>query len=104
MATLRIVQSIERIKGVAMNVSLTSELERFVKAKVATGMYSSVSEVIQEALRLMEERDTMRAIKLEALRQEINKGIASIDQGQSKALDIEAIKTKGRLQLQGNTG
>ena len=34
-----------------MNISLTSELENFVKAQVASGQYSSASEVIREALR-----------------------------------------------------
>ncbi len=34
-----------------MNNSLTNELEDFVKAQVASGQYSSASEVIREALR-----------------------------------------------------
>jgi putative addiction module CopG family antidote len=40
-----------------MNISLTSELERFVQAKVRSGRYSSASEVIREALRLLELQD-----------------------------------------------
>lgn len=82
-----------------MNISLTSELENYVKSKVATGMYNSVSEVMREALRLLEERDAMQAIRLEALRQDINKGIDSLERGEEKPLDIEAIKVKGRAQL-----
>lgn len=84
-----------------MNVSLTSELENYVKAKVATGMYNSVSEVVREALRLMEERDTMQAVRLEALRQEIYKGLDSLEREGSKPLDMEAIKAKGRARLAG---
>ncbi|MCC7339617.1 MAG: type II toxin-antitoxin system ParD family antitoxin, partial [Bryobacterales bacterium] len=38
-----------------MNVSLTPELEEFVAAKVQTGRYTSASEVVREALRLLEE-------------------------------------------------
>ena len=34
-----------------MNISLTSELEEFVRAQVASGHYTSASEVIREALR-----------------------------------------------------
>lgn len=64
-----------------MNVSLTAELESYVKAKVATGMYNSVSEVMREALRMMEERDAMQAMKLEALRGDINQSSISIEQG-----------------------
>ena len=84
-----------------MNVSLTSELENYIKSKVATGMYNSVSEVMREALRLLKERDAMQAIRLEALRQDINKGMNSLERGEAKPLDIEAIKAKGRAKLIG---
>ena len=47
-----------------MNVSLTPELERFVSAKVEAGRYSSASEVVREALRLLEEHDQNRAGRL----------------------------------------
>jgi len=36
-----------------VNVSLTPELERFVREKVATGLYNNASEVVREALRAM---------------------------------------------------
>ena len=35
-----------------MNISLTEELEEFVKTQVESGMYKSASEVVREALRL----------------------------------------------------
>ena len=54
-----------------MNVSLTPRLEILVKQKVENGLYNSASEVIREALRLLEERDTLQSIKLEALRAEM---------------------------------
>ena len=41
-----------------MNVSLTPELEQFVSAKVQSGRYNSASEVVREALRLLEEHDS----------------------------------------------
>jgi putative addiction module CopG family antidote len=44
-----------------VNVSLTPELELFVSAKVESGRYNSASEVVREALRLLEEHDTARA-------------------------------------------
>lgn len=39
------------MKVTTMNVSLPSELVRFVREKVESGLYSSASEVIREALR-----------------------------------------------------
>jgi uncharacterized protein len=50
-----------------MNVSLTAELEKYVRRKVASGLYNNASEVIREALRLHVENerapDTRRARK-----------------------------------------
>jgi antitoxin ParD1/3/4 len=51
-----------------MNVSLTQELANFVKAKVGTGRYASSSEVVREALRLMESVERREAEKLGFLR------------------------------------
>lgn len=43
-----------------MNVSLTPELEKFVGAKVDSGLYNNASEVIREGLRLLKEHDEIR--------------------------------------------
>jgi putative addiction module CopG family antidote len=40
-----------------MNVSLTAELEKYVRRKVASGLYNNASEVIREALRLQVENE-----------------------------------------------
>ena len=63
-----------------MNVSLTSELERFVNAKVESGRYNSASEVIREALRLLEEHDQARTLQLAEFNQELGRRLASLDQ------------------------
>jgi len=39
------------MKPTTMNVSLSPELARFVRAKVECGLYASASEVVREALR-----------------------------------------------------
>ena len=52
-----------------MNVSLTPELEGFVQTKVISGRYTSASEVVREALRLLEDHDRARSAQLD-LRQE----------------------------------
>jgi antitoxin ParD1/3/4 len=79
-----------------MNISLTPQLENLLKEKVATGMYHSVSEVVREALRLLNERDSLNATKLYALRQDIMQGIVALDNGEGKPLDIKYLKSKGR--------
>ncbi len=85
-----------------MNVSLTPQLEDYVKQKVANGMYNSASEVMREALRLLEERDAFQAMKLEALRKDISQGLESLESGRGRALDMSAIKAKGRQCLADN--
>jgi antitoxin ParD1/3/4 len=68
-----------------MNVSLTAELEKFVDEKVATGRYSSASEVVREALRLLEEHDQDRARKIAEFNEEIGRRLASLDRGEHVA-------------------
>lgn len=65
-----------------MNVSLTPELEQLVHEKVQSGRYLSASEVVREALRLLEERDRLREVRLEALREKIAVGIEQGDKGE----------------------
>jgi antitoxin ParD1/3/4 len=60
-----------------MNINLTPQLEELVRTKVASGMYTSASEVVREALRLMDEQDRLRAVKLEQLREDIRQGRTS---------------------------
>jgi len=86
-----------------MNVSLTPQLENYLKQKVAQGMYNSVSEVVREALRLLEERDAIQKVKLEVLRQDIQQGLESLDNEQAKPLDMKSIKAKGRKRLSGKS-
>ena len=57
-----------------MDISLTSQLEKVVKEKVASGLYNSASEVVGEALRLRDDRDRLQQIKLERLRNDIRRG------------------------------
>ncbi len=84
-----------------MNISLTHHLEELVKSKVNSGLYSSASEVMRDALRLLDERDRLRALRLEELRSEIKRGL---DSGESTPLDIGAVKARGRKRLAAERG
>ena len=79
-----------------MHVSLTPQLEALIQRKVESGRYGSASEVMREALRLLEERDRLRSMRLEALRAEIQQGL---DSGAPTPLDMSAIKARGRKRL-----
>lgn len=79
----------------AMNISLTPQLEDMIRQKIASGSYSSASEVVREALRLMELEDQMRELKLARLRQDLQDGI---DSGFTE-FDPEKIKRLGRKRM-----
>lgn len=86
-----------------MNVSLTPKLEALIQDKVASGRYNSASEVVREALRLLEEYDRVRTMRLAELRRDIAVGVDQLERGQTTQHDnasLEAlakrIKDSGR--------
>ncbi|MBS1132942.1 MAG: transcriptional regulator [Burkholderiaceae bacterium] len=76
-----------------MNVNLTPQLEELVRSKVASGLYTSASEVVREALRLMDEQDRLREAKLHQLRDDVRQGMAS---GPSQPWSADEVKREGR--------
>jgi antitoxin ParD1/3/4 len=77
-----------------MNVSLTTELEQFVTNKVQSGRYNSASEVVREALRLLEEHDEARAARLAEFSGEIGRRLAALDRGET----VKPDEARARLQ------
>jgi antitoxin ParD1/3/4 len=65
-----------------MNVNLTPALEKVVEKRVKTGMYNSPSEVVREALRLLEAHDRAREIQLVRFQSHLDESLASLDRGQ----------------------
>jgi antitoxin ParD1/3/4 len=80
-----------------MNVSLTPELEKLVQDKISSGLYTSASEVVREALRLLAESDRQRAMRVHQLREEIAKGLAEAKAG--KLLDGPTVVARIRADL-----
>ncbi len=72
-----------------MDVSLTPQLEEFVKRKVDDGLYSDPSEVVREALRLMRDHDELYRLKLERLREELAKGDADLAAGRFTSISSD---------------
>jgi antitoxin ParD1/3/4 len=76
-----------------MNISLTPHLEEMIREKVASGSYNSASEVVREALRLLEQADQFRTLKIHKLREDIQEGL---DSGFSTVFDPQEIKRVAR--------
>jgi antitoxin ParD1/3/4 len=81
------------VQGVIlMNVSLTPELEEFIVTKVGSGRYNSASEVVREALRLLEEHDQARSAQIAAFNKELGHRLASLDCGEK--VDPAAVRAR----------
>jgi antitoxin ParD1/3/4 len=79
-----------------IKVSLTEELAKFIDAQVASGRYATSSEVVQEALRLMERFDRAEIEKLHWLQNAWREGIDSGDVGE---IDFAELKQEARQRL-----
>lgn len=74
-----------------MNISLTPELESYIQEKVNSGLYTSVSEVIRESLRLMHTYDDLQKQQINQLNQAIEAGLTQLKTG-DKVLASEAYR------------
>jgi antitoxin ParD1/3/4 len=86
-----------------MNISLTPQLEKLVLDRVKSGRYTSASEVIREALRLMETRDRALDQGLSRLQSDVQEGLRALDAKKATPFDdetAERIKRTGRAKLQ----
>lgn len=91
----------------AMSELLPPELESFVGRAVNSGKYRTRDEVIQAALRLLEERERHR----DALVADLRVGLDELDRGEGIDLNeqenvkgfFDGIKSRGRERLQNKT-
>jgi antitoxin ParD1/3/4 len=79
-----------------MNISLTPQLEQMVNQKIKSGMYTSVSEVIREALRLLNEHDRVREIQIREMKEKVMAGVDQIRKGKTSQFDADEIIALGR--------
>jgi antitoxin ParD1/3/4 len=82
-----------------MNISLTPELERRVDERVGTGLYTSASELVREALRLFFQFDEARRREVDDLNRRIAIGLEQIDRGEgvpAEAAQRESLERRAR--------
>ncbi len=85
-----------------VNISLTPQQESRVRERVASGEYTSISEVMRAALRLLDQQDELRELRLKELREEVRVGVRQAGRGEVVSMDdtvFEDIKKRGRQRL-----
>jgi antitoxin ParD1/3/4 len=83
-----------------MTLSLTSELEAFVRDEVKRGAYASSSEYVRNLIRqrYIEERD--RSERLQSLDKALERGLADSEAGRTMPLDTAFERLRNELGIQ----
>jgi antitoxin ParD1/3/4 len=73
-----------------MNLSLTPQLEVFIRECAKSGDYNNASEVVREAIRLFKRREEERLARLTQLQQAIAEGDEAVSRGESNVFNSAA--------------
>ena len=65
-----------------VNISITPELDTFLQSRVESGRYQTTSEVVREALRLLERREQERDEALFRLKERLERGAGQAERGE----------------------
>ena len=70
------------IHRTTVNVSLTPELDAFLQSRVKSGRYQTTSEVVREALRLLERQERDRDEAFLQSKAKLERGAAQAERGE----------------------
>ena len=65
-----------------VNISLTPELGAFLQNRVKSGRYQTASEVVREALRLLQQQEKEREQRLRQLKVKLQRGATQAERGE----------------------
>jgi len=82
-----------------MTISMPADMAAGVNAAVAAADYASTSEVVRDALRDWKLRRAVQLQEMEALKADIDRGLADVATGRVKAFDVQRIVERGRKLL-----
>ena len=77
--------------------AIGEHFEQFIRKQIEGGRYASASEVVRDALRLLEEEQERRATALKVLREDVRKGLAS-GRGRSAKAVLDRLEQKYQAQ------
>lgn len=73
------------------NVALTDQLVTFIDDLVETGRYKSVSEVVRDGLRALQDRMAREAAELAEIQHRIGRSLDQLDRGENADGTLEEI-------------
>lgn len=85
------------------NVVLSDHLADLVTKLVESGRYQNASEVIREGLRLVESKAAEDELRLKAIREAVNAGVADIEAGRYRTFDTRESLREGLSALANET-
>ncbi len=65
-----------------VNISLTPELGAFLQSRVSSGRYQTASEVVREALRMLERQEKDREEAFSQLKAKLERGVNQAERGE----------------------
>ena len=65
-----------------VNISLTPELDAFLQSRVKSGRYQTTSEVVREALRLLQRQEKERDAVFKQLKAKLERGAGQAEGGE----------------------
>jgi antitoxin ParD1/3/4 len=69
------------------NINLTPEQDAFIEEAVKSGDYQNASEAVRDAIRALQQRRAIDALKIERLRRSIDAGLADLERGDYEEVD-----------------
>jgi antitoxin ParD1/3/4 len=82
-----------------MTLTLTGELEQFVRDEVKRGAYATSSEYVRDLVRERYLKQRERAERQQALDAALLRGIADVEAGRTQPLDEAFVKLRKELDL-----
>jgi antitoxin ParD1/3/4 len=82
-----------------MTLSLTSELERFVRDEMRGGAFASSSEYIRDLVRERYQKERDRTAKLQQLESALMRGLADVEVGRVVSIDAAFRRLRAELGL-----
>ena len=93
-----------------MNITLSPQMARFIRSKVARGEYTNSSEVVRDALRRMQEIEASREDRdwlndfernlprplREGIKRRVDRGISDIERGRYEEFDAAGLRAVAR--------